>query len=126
MTHWSEEQYQEYLTRRRDIPSSDLADPGPESQLQGKIMKWAKARGYPYQSNRQTHRARGLLTPGWPDVTLILPHRVLFLELKSGAGRLSSEQKQLQLQFLALGHAIYQVRSYRKFLELVTIPTKET
>jgi len=32
---------------------------------------------------------------------------------------MSAEQKQLRLQFLALGHEVYEVRSFKRFLEIV-------
>jgi len=129
MTRWSEKEYTEYkakqailapLPRYHDLAGADPPDEGPESKLQGKIVAWAKEWGRPIQSNRQARGARTLLTPGWPDITLILPGgRVLFIELKAGKGRLSEEQKQMKLQFMALGHEIYEVRSYRRFLEIV-------
>ncbi len=125
---WAQEQIEKELRRRGSpewfVPEwaihSDQADKGPESVLQGKIVKWAKEWGRPCQSNRQTRKAKGLLNPGWPDVTLIMPGgKVLFLELKSGSGRLSDEQKQLRLQFMALGHTIHTIKSYRAFLSIV-------
>ena len=129
MTHWSEEEYSEYMAKRErimprlqyhDLAGADEPDEGPESKLQGKIVKWAKEWGRPIQSNRQTKGARSLLTPGWPDITMILPvNRVLFIELKGKGGRLSEEQKQMKLQFMALGHEIHEVRSYKRFLEIV-------
>jgi len=132
MTRWSEEEYQKFKARQeqlaplpRDMAYHDLAgaeepDEGPESKLQGKIVKWAKEWGRPIQSNRQTKGARTLLTPGWPDIVLILPRgRVLFIELKAGKGRLSEEQKQMRLMFMALGHEIHEIRSYRAFISLV-------
>lgn len=102
-------------TDKPGLPASDE----PESVLQGKIVRWAKEHGYPIQSNRQTRNARGLLTPGWPDVCLILRGRVVFIELKSGKGRLSEEQKQLRIQFMYLGHEIYECRSWKRFEEIV-------
>lgn len=120
-SNWTEGQYLEYLARlQREVEQDHEADPGPESALQGKIMQWAKRRGYPIQANRQTKNAKGLLTPGWPDITLILPDgKVLFIELKSSRGRLSPEQKHLRLQFMALGHRVHEVRSYKRFLEVL-------
>lgn len=43
------------------------ADKGPESRLAGKIMKWAKDHGYPCQCFRQSQKAKGFLTKGFPD-----------------------------------------------------------
>ena len=136
MTHWSEQEYDEYMKKRErftfrpsedfgDFAGADDPDEGPESKLQGKIVKWAKEWGRPIQSNRQTRGARTLLTPGWPDVVLILPGgRVLFIELKAGKGRLSEEQKQMRLMFMALGHVIHEIRSYRAFISLVSGPNQ--
>ncbi len=42
-------------------------DPGPEEVLAGKIMKWAKERGFPCQCFRKSIKARGFLVPGWAD-----------------------------------------------------------
>lgn len=111
--------------RRDPLPAeqgTDQAGPPsdePESALQGRIVRWAKEHGYPIQSNRQTRNARGLLTPGWPDVCLVLKGRVVWIELKSGKGRLSEEQKQLRIQFMHLGHEIHECRSWKRFREIV-------
>lgn len=91
----------------------------PESVLQGKITAWAKDHGYPIQSNRQTRNARGLLTPGWPDVCLILRGRVVWIELKAGKGRMTEEQVKMRIRFLHLGHEIHEVRTWKRFLEIV-------
>jgi hypothetical protein len=44
--------------------------------------------------------------------------RAVFLELKSESGKLRNEQKQLQRMFLFLKHEWYQVRSFKRFLEI--------
>ena len=134
MTRWSEKEFEEYqakrdrlapLPRYSDLAGADEADEGPESKLQGKIVKWAKEWGRPIQSNRQTRGARTLLTPGWPDITLILPGgRTLFIELKTKKGRMTDEQKQMRLMFMALGHEIHEIRSYRAFISLVLGPNQ--
>ena len=92
----------------------------PESVLQGKIVKWAKEHGFPIQSNRQTKQAKGLLTPGWPDICLILKERVVFIELKAGKGRMTEDQLNMRIRFLHLKHVIYECRTWRRFLEIVT------
>jgi len=138
---WTQEQYEDYIIRSRlnnkaqverrldENPGSFFlssgtpdpeppASPEPESVLQGKIQRWAKEKGYPIQSNRQTKKAKGLLTPGWPDICLILYNRVVFIELKSAKGYLRKEQKDLRIQFLHLGHEIHEVRTFKRFLEI--------
>lgn len=100
-------------TDRTGLPADE-----PESVLQGRIVAWAHEHGYPIQSNRQTRNARGLLTPGWPDVCLILHGRVVWIELKACKGRLSAEQKEMRIRFMHLGHKIHEVRSWKRFLEI--------
>ena len=96
------------------------ADEGPESNLQKKIVKWARDWGHPCLSFRQSKKLAGLIPEGWPDICLILPNaRVLFIELKSGKGRLSEAQKMMRLQFISHGFVIHEVRSYKRFLGLV-------
>jgi len=124
-TRWSPEVLAEYQAKmgRKLWPEKDkaeIADLGPESILQGKITKWAKDEGYPCLSFRQSKKAKGFLVPGWPDVTLILKDRVVFLELKAKTGYLKKEQKDMALQFYFLGHEIFRVKSFKRFLEIVT------
>jgi predicted Holliday junction resolvase-like endonuclease len=58
--------------------------------------------------------------PGWPDITLCLPEgRVLFLELKTGKGRMSEDQKQIARSMLFFKHEWHVVRSFKRFLEIV-------
>lgn len=129
---WTEDQLTDYLNRARlerrcnPAPLSGTHDAGPpastderESVLQGKIVRWAKEHGYPCQSNRQTKHAQGLLTPGWPDICLILPKRVVFIELKSTAGRTRKEQARLRIHFLSLGHEIFEIRTWKRFMEVI-------
>ena len=122
---WTPEELADYMAKHNAptwvVPEWAIQeDSCTESVLAGKIQKWARDKGYPCQSNRQTKRAKSLLTPGWPDVTMILPKgRVLFLELKGHGGRMSEEQKQLALQFSMLGTLIHRVTSFKRFLEIV-------
>ena len=128
MTRWSEDEYSEYMAKRErvmprlkyhDLAGADEPDEGPESKLQGKIVRWAKEWGKPCLSFPRTRKVQSFLPEGWPDVCLILKDRVLFLELKAKRGRMSEEQKQMRLQFMALGHEIHELRSYKRFLEIV-------
>lgn len=126
MIHWTEERLQEELAKQRLNPSpndfSDKAspDPGPESSLASKIVSWAKQKNYPCLFLRQSQRAQGFIERGWPDIVLALPECVtVYLELKSKGGRLSQKQKDMARALLYLGHYWFEVRSWRKFLEIV-------
>ena len=134
MTRWSEKEFEEYQAKRDRLAPlprySDLAgagdpDEGPESKLQGKITKWAKEWGKPCLSFPRTAKVRSFLPEGWPDIVLILRGRVLFIELKAAKGRKSKEQIQMRLQFMALGHEIWEIRSYHAFISLVGASNQE-
>lgn len=131
---WSRAELDDYTMRRRAAikryaghTMSDLADtfqpdPGLESKLQGKIEAWAKERGHPILSFRQSPHVRMFLPPGWPDVAIILPKgRAVWVELKSRTGRLSDAQKLTKLEFMHHGHHIHEVRSYRQFLSIIEL-----
>ncbi|RLB94063.1 MAG: hypothetical protein DRH26_02235 [Deltaproteobacteria bacterium] len=49
------------------LDTGEVADEGPESLLQGKIVKYCQEHGLPCQCFRQSRKARGFLVPGWPD-----------------------------------------------------------
>lgn len=105
-----------------DSGTHDEPDEGLESALQGKIQKWAKDNGYPILSLHKSKKAKGFIAPGWPDIVLILKNRAVFIELKSATGSLRKDQKEMRLRFYYLGHEIYQVRSFKAFLEIMETP----
>jgi hypothetical protein len=53
--------------KKRQDPEEDVPDEGPESILQGKIMKYCKESGFPCLCFRQSKKAKDFLVPGWPD-----------------------------------------------------------
>ena len=118
---WTQEQLETFMAKfHHPIDDLDTPDEGKESILQRKIEKWALEWGKPWLSLRQSKAAKRLLPAGWPDVTLIMPNgKVLFIELKSARGTLSSPQTKLRLQFMALGHTVHLIKSYKSFLGLV-------
>lgn len=128
MVRWTQEQAQDYLGKLKATLQATRAwrngeepDPGPESKLQGKIEDWARTHGFPCLSFPQTQKVKRFLPAGWPDVVLVLPRRVLFLELKSAGGRMRREQEEMHRRFLFLGWRVFKIRSYKKFLELVEV-----
>ena len=122
MTRWTESDLLAYQAKYDALrsPAHD-ADPGPESELQAKITKYCDSQAWPVLSFPQTQAVRKFLPAGWPDqMILIVPQRRwVFLEIKAGKGRLSEEQKQMAIRFLEGGHKIYEVRSFKRFLEIV-------
>jgi hypothetical protein len=136
MTHWSEQDLLELQLRRQitqesiDRPSPDhftdtAADDEPESKLASTIRDWVKRKGYKAIINPQNKKLSWFIEAGMPDVVLFLPFsQVACFELKSKTGRLSDDQK-LTKQILSwLGHTIYEVRSYKSFLEVVEKVTR--
>ena len=118
---WTQDQLNEFMAKfHRPIDEQDKPDPGKESVLQRKIEAWCREWGRPCLSFRQSKHAKHLLPAGWHDIEIIMPNgETLRIELKAAHGRLSDEQKRLRLQFMALGHTIHTVKSYKRFLELV-------
>jgi hypothetical protein len=112
---------EQYVRKMRPVEpaASDVADDGPESRLAGRISKWAKNSGYPILNLRQSAKTKTLIPLGWPDVCLVLPGRVVFIELKSAGGRLRKEQHEVARQFAYLKNAIHVVRSFKRFMEIV-------
>lgn len=124
---WSQAEYDAYMIKfNHDVkpfhPDTMESDPGPESNLQKKIVAWAKSKGYPCLSFKQSKQAKGYLLPGYPDITLFLPAgRVILLELKSEKGVLREKQKELGIIFLHLGYQWYCIKSFKRFLEIVNL-----
>lgn len=112
--NWSETAYQRLIKSQKEET---------ESPLQSKITQWAKAKGYPYHahpSTREYLKAHGHAGSGWPDIVLCLPKgRTVYLELKAKKGVLKEKQKEIHLQMSYLGHEYYQIRSFKKFKEIV-------
>jgi hypothetical protein len=90
--------------------------------LQRKIEKWLTDRGIAVVHDR----SRGKNKPGQPDIIAAMPYGVtLWLELKGSKGRLSEEQKLFRLQLVRLDHLFYEVRSFRRFLEIAKTVMQE-
>ena len=96
------------------------ADEGPESKLAARIREWAKERGYPCLVHPQNKKLSWFTPIGYPDIVLSLPYGItLYLELKSAKGTLKEKQKLMAMQLTQLGHQWFQVRSWKRFFEIV-------
>lgn len=124
MIRWTRGELDSYLAAKfpPKVPSQDQesSDKGPESALQSKIVKWCRDWARPVLSLRQSVKAKGFITPGWPDMTIAMPGgRTLWIETKAEKGVVKEDQRAIHLQLMALGHEVHVVKSYRRFLEIV-------
>ena len=130
MTHFkSEEEYQLFLLRNQAL--NDLTkhihepDPGPESELAKKIKAHSKQMGWPEPLIfPQTLAVRNFLPPGFPDCIIPIPHHILLVELKAGKAKRSEKQELTRLMFMALGHTIHKINSFKGYLELIEKVTR--
>ena len=115
---WTEEQLLAWELRKSlDTPNGQAADSGPESELQRKCEKWLREHGYPYHHDR----SRGKNMAGWFDLVCLLPEgRAVFIEFKAAKGKLRPEQQELIRRAKYLKHEVHEVRSYKRFLYIVT------
>ena len=134
MTHWSEQEYDEYMKKCErftfrpsedfgDLAGADDPDEGPESKLQRKAEAWLKERGYPYIHDR----SRGKNRPGMIlDLHIYLPKgRHVVIELKAKGEGMTQEQKETYRKIMFLGHEIYECKSWKRFLEIVQEPKND-
>ena len=68
-----------------------------ERELQSAVIEMAKLLGWRIMHQRPGRTLEGWRTaieghPGWPDLVLLRPPRLLFVELKSKRGRIDFEQ----------------------------------
>lgn len=82
------------MTAARPIPSPT------EAEFQATVIELAETCGWRAMHVRPS-RVRGdswatsTSIPGWPDLTLLGHGRVIFVELKTTSGRLTSDQRQV-------------------------------
>ena len=117
---WTREQFEEYIVKRSkwsmDALDPTKPDPGKEARLQKKCEKWLKSHGYPYFHDRSRKRNKA----GLPDLICFLPEgRTVIIELKAKGGRLSKEQQHTIRMLKYLKHEVYEVRSYKRFLQIM-------
>lgn len=128
---WTEDQVIAYMAKRQadlrrgrgHTPAvDDVPDPGLESSLQDRCLKYCEERGWPCLSFHQSVKAKGFLKPGWPDMTIFRQNEVILIEFKSATGKLRAEQQALRRQFMFLGHEVHVCRSYKRFIEIMESP----
>ena len=60
------------------------------------------------------------LLKGWPDLEVVLPNEVIYLELKTDKGVQSKEQKEIQSRLTKLNKKYYLVRNYTEALQALS------
>ena len=95
----------------------DLPDSGLENALQRKAEDWLNERGYPFIHDRSRKKnKKGKIL----DLHIYLPKgRHVVIELKVKGNAMSDEQKETYQKIHFLGHEIEEVRSYKRFLEIM-------
>lgn len=92
-----------------------------ESDLHHQIIEYCKGRRWITFHGSTAHRA--MRTIGEPDFQILANEGRMFLvECKTKTGKLSNEQRGLQLVAEMLGHKIHVVRSFKEFVQLVNKP----
>ena len=90
--HWSEAEYQAYLTRQHRQPTHTApsrADTAmPEAELLSRVRTLAKRHGWLCYHTRDSRGSE----EGFPDLVLVNPERVIFAELKAPSGKLTERQ----------------------------------
>lgn len=101
---------------------------GEEYRLQQACVKWFRLQhpqylcfSVPNEScwkNKNYFEQTGLLS-GVSDLIVVLPNKVLFIEMKSKTGRQSIEQKQFQQHITELGFEYHLIRDFDTFHKLI-------
>lgn len=123
MTRWNQSQFDAYMAQfNKNVapyhPETMVeSDEGLESDLQRKCNEWLDNRGYPYIHDRSRKKnKRGKIL----DLHIYLPAgRHVVIELKVTGNKMSDEQLDTYRKILYLGHEIYEVRTFKRFLEIM-------
>lgn len=103
----------------------------PENKIQQEIVQWFRANYYKKGVifSVPNERAGGYLAmkdllltgllSGVSDLIVVLPNKVLFVEVKNKIGRQSDKQKNFQLGVTKLNHEYHLVRNLKEFINIL-------
>jgi len=103
----------------------------PENKIQQEIVQWFRANYYKKGVifSVPNERAGGYLAmkdllltgllSGVSDLIVVLPNKVLFVEVKNEIGRQSDKQKNFQLGVTNLNHEYHLVRNLKEFINIL-------
>jgi len=114
----TQDEVEAYMSRfaAPEDPCLEIPDEGPEKRLQAKCLQYCQDQGYKawHDWSRKKNKA------GFPDLMIFMPEgRVRLVELKSAGRKLRKEQQEVSRHLLFLGHRVYVVRSFKRFLEVM-------
>lgn len=99
-----------------------------EHNIQKSIVRWFK-REYPeyliFAScneacyTRKTYFTEAGMLNGVSDLVVVLPSKVIFVELKTERGIQSKSQKEFEFKIKSIGHEYYLIRSLTEFQKLI-------
>lgn len=68
---------------------------------------------------RQTYFAEAGMLKGLADLVIVLPNKIIFVELKTTQGKQSKSQKDFETKITSLGYNYYIIKSLNDFKELI-------
>lgn len=98
-----------------------------EHEIQKSVVRWFK-KNYPNYiifstNNEATFKNQYFLESGVlsgvSDLVVILPNKVLFVELKTERGKQSKSQKEFEVKIKSLNYNYYIIRNLENFKELI-------
>lgn len=98
-----------------------------EHIIQKSIVRWFR-KEYPeyiiFSTNneacyRNSYFLESGVLQGVSDLVVILPNKVLFVELKTERGKQSKSQKEFEVKINSIGYEYYIIRSLEDFKELI-------
>ena len=97
-----------------------------EQRIQYEIVMWLQSNGYyffsvPNEAARKGNFQATGMRAGVSDLVLVLPGKVIFVEVKNEIGRQRPGQKLFQEKVTALGHQYVVVRSVQDMKDFLPI-----
>lgn len=98
-----------------------------EHIIQKSIVRWFK-KEFPeyiiFSTNneacyRNSYYLEGGVLQGVSDLVVILPNKIIFVELKAERGKQSKSQKEFELKLKSIGYEYYIIRSLENFKDLI-------
>jgi hypothetical protein len=91
-----------------------------ESDLHNAIMEYCANRWPKWLAIHGSMVKRSTVTTGAPDFVILAPDKTtLYIECKSKTGKRTPEQLAFAKQAEALGHTVYEVRSFEEFVSVL-------